>query len=277
MKGYIKFKQLIKGTVGINAYNFLVKMHRIMHSIPNIFYVPRYFWRKKKHIKRKSIVVIGDSHVNFFSGNEHIRRRPISRKYGGINISKDSNKMFDAIHIGPAIAYNVGKYGTTVKAREKIDFLCKHFISKEERILFSFGEIDLRFHVFKYTEQLNIDYKIVIDSILKKYMEFLFEYNNDYDVWVWGPIPSQKDEWYSNFSFPCTGTEIQRNMATAYFNEELEKLCQEKGIKFLTIFPDLVTEDYKTREEYISDGCHLSQKAWNIAREEFQIKNFEEL
>ena len=230
-----------------------------------------YFIAKESHKSRKSIVIIGDSHVNFFSGNECLNWYPISRYSGGINKCRNHNKNVDAIHLGPALAYSLNRYGSTTRAREKIDILRKSYFQKHDNIICVFGEIDIRVHVLRQAEINHVDYFTVIDNIVENYVNFMSILRDDgYNVWCWGPIASQKDSWNINLEYPRYGTEVMRNLATEYFNNKLEMVCNEKNIGFVTIFPDLITKEYQTKYEYISDECHLSQKAWEFAIPKFR-------
>lgn len=245
--------------------------YRLFELIAKIICKFTYYFAKKSHKLRKSIVILGDSHVNFFSGNEHINWYPLSISSGGINKCINNNKNVDAIHLGPALAYSLNKYGSTNRTREKIDILRKSYFLKNDCIICVFGEIDIRVHVLKQAEINHVDYSTVIDNIVENYVNFMSILCNDgYSVWCWGPIPSQKDSSQINPELPFYGTEVMRNLATEYFNNKLEMVCHEKNIGFVSIFSDLITKEYQTKCEYISDGCHLSQKAWEFAIPKFR-------
>lgn len=264
-----KAKEMFKFFFGIKAYELFLNIYHCCNPV----LIGRYFYRCYNHRKRKSIVVLGGSHVNFFGGNEYITWKPLIFFWnsGAVNISKTIYRQIDAIHLGPALAYNMNKYGTTVKAREKVDLLRKNFFMQTDTIICSFGEIDLRVHVIKNAQKKNKDHRDITQNILNNYMEFLIDLKKGgYNVICWGPIASQKDNWVLNPLLPRSGTEQERNRATEYFNKQLEKLCKDNNIKFATIFPHLITSEYITKEEYISDGCHLSQKAWVYAERELR-------
>lgn len=130
----------------------------------------------------KNFFVIGDSHVNFFSGHEKITWFPIIYNNQPIDIRCSPQpliKNFFFFHLGPALAYNLNKYGTKTQAREKIDFLLNSgIIPKGSAILCAFGEIDLRVHVLKQAAEKNISFECVADEVLNNYMEFLTTLNN---------------------------------------------------------------------------------------------------
>jgi len=223
-----------------------------------------------------TIKVIGDSHCNFFSGHELICFKKINKT--GINNCNDLLDKFTTFHLGPALAYNLNKYNTQTQAREKVEYLIKsQLVPNNSTIICCFGEIDIRVHVLKQAKEQNKSIESVIHNILNNYLEFLLFLKQNNSVYVWGPIPTQKDgleeNEYIKKYFPCYGTEIDRNKATMIFNQELKKICEENDIGFLSIFDKLIDENYHTKIDYIADGCHLSQKAWVYANDELAKYN----
>ncbi len=225
------------------------------------------------HYQQDTIVVLGDSHVNFFSGNELLHFEPIGQD---INICPSKNKLpFTALHLGPCLAYQCNNYESTSQFRSKIDYLTKYFIKPGATILCCLGEIDLRVHVFQQTQKQHKAYEEIVDNILKQYMTFLCSLKaKGYQVYCWGPIATQKDSCPLDPNFPRVGSEMFRNKATAYFNQQLSDLCALQDIGFLSIFPQIVTTEYETLDQYLSsDKCHLSQSALPFAIEGFKKIN----
>lgn len=222
------------------------------------------------HHRNNTIIVLGDSHVNFFSGNETLSFLPIGEK---INTCENLHfSWFTPLHIGPCLAYNCNRFQTTYSFREKVEYLCQNFIKPHAKILCCLGEIDLRVHVFKQTKLQNKTYQQIVDDILEQYLQFLLRLQkSDYQVSCWGPIASQKESCPLDPNFPRNGSETDRNLATAYFNQKLSDLCQAHNILFLSIFEQMVTPDYQTRDEYLSiDHCHLGQSALPLALSEWE-------
>ena len=139
----------------------------------------------------------------------------------------------------------------------------------------AFGEIDCRVHVLRQAEKRGGDFRPVVDEIAANYLEFLKYAAQEHPVYVWAAVPSQKDDEQDNPAFPRYGTELQRNAATKYFNCKMKTLCDENGFKFFSIFDKLIDSNGRTKSEYIADGCHLSQKAWRFAAEEFRRQGIE--
>lgn len=216
-----------------------------------------------RHILEGTIIVMGDSHTCFFSGNEDLARIPIKN---GISTCNQKNDMpFTVLHLGPCLAYNSDRYGSKNQVREKIEWLDKHFLLQNDTIIISLGEIDIRTHVFKYSD--SDTYKESVDEIISHYKELLFWLKDrGYNVICYGPIGSLKDSVSPDEYRPKTGSEEQRNMAGRYFNKELNKLCDENGLKFFTLFYDMVNDDNITDARFLSDDdLHLGQYGYQLA------------
>lgn len=212
-----------------------------------------------RHREKNTVLVIGDSHVNFFSGNEELSFIPIGND---VNTCQQVNGLpLTVLHMGPALAYNSNRYGSHTKFREKLDWLREEFLQKGDRIICVLGEIDMRAHVFKEANSQNRLYQEIVDRIVENYCEFLLWLKNlGYEVYCYGPIASQKDSAPNTPDHPRVGSEQDRNRATEYFTNKMIAFCMENGIDFLTFFDEMITKDYETKEEFLSkDRFHLGQ------------------
>ncbi len=217
------------------------------------------------HHLNDTIIVLGDSHVNFFSGNENLTFIPIGND---INVCPTiTTYPFTALHLGPCLAYNCNKANSSTLFQEKVEFLCYNFIKPNAHIICCLGEIDLRVHVFRQTKLQQRSYQEIVDDILAEYIPFLLSLKEQgFHVYCWGPIASQQEVCPLDPEFPRTGSETERNMATAYFNQQLRLLCKQHGITFLSIFEQMITDNFETKDTYLSsDHCHLSQRALELA------------
>ena len=222
------------------------------------------------HIKRNTIWVIGDSHVNFFSGNEQLSFIPVGND---INTCRNvNNTPFSILHMGPCLAYNSNSYGTSSQFREKLDFLLSDIIEPAAKIMFVLGEIDIRAHVFKECERQNCDYRKVTHSSIENYIKMMKEVcDQGFKVLCFGPIASQSEALQTEDTYIRWGSEVERNRATAYFNDELEHACESASIGFVTILKQMITDDWHTKTEFISsDGVHLSQSIMPLVISELE-------
>ena len=227
-----------------------------------------------EHIRMKTTYAVGDSHVNFFSGNEELSFIPVGND---INTCRKAGELpFSVFHMGPCLAYNSLTFNTSTKFREKLDYLLCDIIEDEADIMFVMGEIDIRAHVFKESNKRGCDYRTIVDDIVKNYINMMrMVKERGYKVFCFGPIASQSDTVPSGGVFLRYGSEIERNHATEYFNYILKEMCTKEEIKFASIFDQMITSDYKTKTELLcSDGCHLSQKALDIVVNVLMENNF---
>lgn len=226
------------------------------------------------HYRNNTIIVLGDSHVNFFSGNELLSFIPIGHDINTCDATHLSH-YFTPLHLGPCLAYHCNELQTLTHFSEKWDYLCNHFIKPNATIICSLGEIDLRVHVFRQTILQNKSYEEIVDDILQQYYTFLLQMKNQgYSLYCWGPIATQTDACPIDPNFPRNGSEEDRNHATAYFNQQLSAFCKQHDIGYLSIFEQMITPNFKTRSEYLSaDYCHLSQRALPLAWQEWKKLN----
>ncbi|MCR5012118.1 MAG: SGNH/GDSL hydrolase family protein [Lachnospiraceae bacterium] len=219
------------------------------------------------HIRNDSIVVLGDSHVYFFSGNEGLSYTPIGH---GISLCPRANSLnLTVLYLGPVLAFTCLKPGSTAGFSEKLSFLKADFITPGARILISLGEIDIRMHVLKQAEMQKRPTESIIDDILTNYGTLIASLQSEgFKISCWGPIASQKDGIPEDPRFPRLGSEKERNSATLYFNRQLEKTCHRCGAGYFSIYDRLVDVQGFTKEEYLSDDhFHLSQRAMPLAME----------
>ena len=246
-----------------------------LRNLNHIFwsYLSARKWMRRQR-QLNSIVVVGDSHVNFFSGNENISFTPFyyrsikdnfkTKIY--INTCSDKLDHFSTLHLGPCLAYSVCRDKSSTLTKEKLLFLFeKEIIPRGARVLFSFGEIDIRVHVIKQAIKQQKSVSEICEEIISGFLNQLLEFRSKYDikVYCWAPPPSQNESLSFNKEFPTYGTEIERNKVTLIFEEILAEKCEEFSFTFLSITKMLIDEEYRTKKNFISDdSCHLSQKAW---------------
>ena len=225
------------------------------------------------HVLNHTIWVVGDSHVNFFSGNEELSFIPIGND---INTCRQVGELpFSVFHLGPCLAFNANKYGTTSRFREKLEYLLANVIEEKAKIMFTMGEIDIRAHVFKETEKQGCSFEAIVDGILENYVDMMKSVRDKgYTVSCFGPIASQSDGVPADEEvFTRFGTEEDRNRATGYFTHRLEEMLKIESIPFLSVFEQMVSEDGYTKYQYLCpDLCHLGQAALPLVKEELRQK-----
>ena len=168
MAGYSlaqRFIDILRGKRNLQLYNFIR-----FKSLWN-----------EKHKRNNAIVVLGDSHCGFFAGNETLKLlNIINAPREVINFYDDKLPQFCTVHIGQSLAYNLNRYGSTTMTREKVDLLFNQkWFNSNAKILFSFGEIDLRVHVLRQAEKQNVSYEIIVDNVIENYLQFLLWNKNN--------------------------------------------------------------------------------------------------
>jgi hypothetical protein len=206
---------------------------------------------------------IGDSHSAVFSGEENMQPIwPIPA----------ANKLpyFRSYRIGPATAYQL---------ENKIPIINEIIkdISENDKVMFCFGEVDIRAHLLKQSIEQNKPIENIIDECVNRYFDVIKTYkNNGVDIIIWGPIAS----WNANHPYtggPSYGSNIERNEITKYFTEKLETLAKVEDIPLITIFYDMLNEDGTTNSFFLDDWAgshmHLSQRALPTIIDKLEKKN----
>lgn len=208
---------------------------------------------------------IGDSHSAVFSGVDEMT--PIWPQR-----SKDTLPYFRSYRIGAATAYQLA---TKIPIID--DIIAKAPILKTDKILFIFGEVDVRAHLIKQQIEQQRTLSDVVEECVNRYFEVIKHYKEQgYNVAVFGPIAS----WHPSKQYtggPSFGTCEERNIVTSRFNNYLKNFCSDNDIEFTTIFYDMIDLKFITKPEYLDDWegshIHLLQKAMPLILNEFKRKN----
>lgn len=234
-----------------------------------------------KHKLGKSVIVLGNSHANFFGLDEtpadfqeaiHIDKFNVGINFCDRTLTKFPKSKFSVFHLDPVLAYNLNKHNTKSLGLEKVEYMInKKYFNKNATIILCFGEIDVRAQVFKQAKKSNQQIDIIINNILKNYLEFLLylkQYN--YKIYCWGVTPSKNVA--TDISIADI-SEIEINKAKELFNKKLENICNIHNFGFINIFNKLINPDYTLKENYTFDGYHLNQQAWNFAEQALKNAN----
>ena len=181
------------------------------------------------------MIVIGDSHISMFKNTKayHFQNRPHTA----------------------CMLHNYHK--------ELLKILNRH---KKETILFIFGEVDCRIHVFNTMKTLDRDYDIVIEDIVENYLEYvrmLIEYYG-FDVRVLTIPPAGCQDNYYNLKYYASYD--LRKIFNYYFNYCLIKSnltmpynplpCTVPIINYVKY----VVDPFGRKKDYILDEVHLNNK-----------------
>ncbi len=201
------------------------KFHLLEHSINESSF-------KLKAFSDKGAVILsfGDSHSDIFSCNPSITH----------------------LRVGSGTAYNLNNDSSSSGTRIKILSRLKLYLASKTYIILTFGEIDLRAHVYKQSSIQNKLPELVVNDVVSNYMEFIDELMSlGFKVLVNGPHCGGGIRQSSS-------SEEERNYICEYLNRELMRETEFRKIPFATLY-DLVVDPISRRNirEFYFDDNHL--------------------
>jgi len=210
---------------------------------------------------------IGDSHSAVFSGEE--KMQPVWP-------DRASNLIpyFESYRIGPSTAYQLHNKQSIIES-----VLLNPSVNENDKLMFCFGEVDIRAHLIKQSNLQNRSINDVVCECVSRYVNALLYYKKfNKEILIWGPIASWSDKKpYIDFQTkepgPSYGSNIERNNVTKIFNQYLIDLCVENNFQFVSIFEKMLNNDGTTNPYYIMDHIHLSQNAMPLIINELKNKN----
>jgi len=211
---------------------------------------------------KDKIFAVGDSHVRFLSGCDEGSYDRHAAGQGVIRFEGYSSK-FIGLHVGPGLAFNLNTPNTRNHSREKVEELIgTGALPKGAKVMFSFGEIDCRFHVCRHADRQADAIEAVVDGIADEYAIFLdWVAAQGFSPSVWGiPSVSRLGE-TSDQQNPVYGSYEQRLMAADRFNARLKDICKTRDMPFLCVLDKVSDESGNPRQDLFFDVLHLSQRA----------------
>jgi hypothetical protein len=214
-----------------------------------------YSYLYAKIFNRPLIHVIGDSHSWAFK-----RNRP-----------------FIIHNIGPATAYNLINKNSTVRSNEKLFDIIGKIDLKRDMVILVFGEIDSRVHF--YNQHKKSDEKVSIDELMDKtisnYGEVLGQLDSmGVSFFVYGILPAprnimryptyatekMKEELFNEFkaNYPYLAPAEARSRMNKQFNDKLKRFCQDKGYRYIDIYPVVADGDGFISDDYAADEIHVN-------------------
>ena len=189
------------------------------------------------------IYVFGNSHANTFAGAAP-----------GATGVWSSDGRFSSYSLGPVIAYNFknNHYPRVLELLDEIE------VGNNDYVLLAVGEVDHRWHLPKRA----VDTATSIESVSVECVDRFFESfmdlkSKNYNVIGWGSHPSTTSGHHEDAGSPVFGDCLTRNLIGKCWNKRLSELCSQNDIPFVSIFDDLVDENYLTKMEFYIDYCHL--------------------
>lgn len=193
----------------------------------------------RKILNKPTYYVIGDSHtLNFI------------------------HEAFYINHVGPATAYKLSFKRSTTNSREKTLKIIEGFYkNKPVNVIFVFGELDARIHIYKYSKENKIAIDKTIARTINSYISFLKYIKKKFpliNIFVFNILPTGEEGNIYNFSF--YPDEKQRRDIIKKMNNRLKAQCYENNFSFIYIYDSLVNKGGYRRKEYIHDKVHFNRK-----------------
>lgn len=177
----------------------------------------------------------------------------VIRTFGDSRATKGWNDIPDVITytIGPKLCFSIGRDGIDIK---------KFGANNGDTVIFCFGEIDCRCHIYKHITETN-SYKQIIDGIVDNYFAKIKTAVDGFDnlkTCVYNVVPPvQSFNTLSNLEYPLIGLDDQRKAYVLYFNEKLQQKCVEYNFLFFNIYDKYVDDNGYLNKSLSDDNVHI--------------------
>ena len=128
-----------------------------------------------------------------------------------------------------------------------------------DTVIFCFGEIDCRCHVYKQVVAQHRSYRDILDELCEGYLDALTTIcresgKKDLQIVVYNIVPPSRMEWVTqDTALPHVGSDEERRTYTEHLNQLLREGCRARGFGFFDIYDYYLGDDgFLCREK--SDG-----------------------
>ena len=186
------------------------------------------------------------------------------------------HEYFKINHIGPATAYKLGFKKSTTGSRGKvIKILNKLYKEKPINVIFVFGELDVRIHINKASNEKKLGVSEVIDETVSSYISFLEFVKNKYpliNIYVFNVLPQGEEE--NIYNYPFYASREKRKKIASEMNEKLKKIVKIKRFNFINVYDQLVDSKGRRIKKFVFDDVHFNRKIMPFVVK--VLKNLEE-
>lgn len=168
-------------------------------------------------------------------------------------------------HLGPILCYS---FGREKMARCNISNF--NNLKENDSIIFCFGEIDCRCHIYKHVSDTK-SYQSIIENIVDNYVDAI-QTNIDQckvslkHVCIYNVVPpTQKHNTIEDPHYPYCGSDEERKSYILYFNQCLQQKCVEKKWVFFDIYHfytdsnGFLLKNMSDTKVHIGDGRYLKE------------------
>jgi hypothetical protein len=225
------------------------------------------------------VYIIGDSHVSIFSGVDTINNGEIhiqpewnycyTIKDGQFISLRPHNPFIKnlngviAVKFGSNTAYNLKN-----KINKFDEIISAYDITKNDKLLLCFGEIDIRAHLGFKSEEKGCELTEIIKECVDRYIDVLNELKEkNLAVGVFAPTASLPNELVYTIGRNYKNSQT-RNKITTEFNDYLKIKCVENDFIFKDIHKKMLRDDYSSDPKYFKDNIHVSKHVLPFILEE---------
>lgn len=172
------------------------------------------------------------------------------------------HEAFIIKHIGPATAYKLSFEKSSTNSKKKvINIVNKIYKKKHINVIFVFGELDARIHIYKISMEKNIDIDILINRTVESYMNFINLIKKKFPlitIYIFNVLPQGEEG--NIYKFPYYASINKRREIAEKMNKLLEKYTKRNNIKFINIYNKLIEKNGRRKKEYVFDDVHFNRK-----------------
>lgn len=162
-------------------------------------------------------------------------------------------------HLGAATAYNLSNPQSSTRSYQKLQEILLKINRRRSIIIFEFGEIDCRLHIYNFYRQNHRrkSLKQIIVKTISRYLQVVQEtVNQGFQVAILSPTPAgveeniYKKEFFANFK--------QRSSITSNFQRLLKNEAQKRGLMYLDLYSHVSSKDGGIKNKFRLDEVHLN-------------------
>jgi hypothetical protein len=179
--------------------------------------------RLHRLMSKNKILVLGDSHVEVFSNRQFLLTYP--------------KTYFDVCSVGGATASGLENPRSKTQAFQIFDKALKE--KDYDEIIVMLGEVDTGFVIWYRAQKYDVDVMKMFKQAVDNYANFLDKVKQSGDLTVLStPLPTINDSSSGEIAHTrkeITTTQKERVDLTLSFNQAIQRLCEEKNIKYINL------------------------------------------
>lgn len=201
-----------------------------------------------------------------------LRGLPVIHVIGDSHSLLFQSPLFHIHYIGPATAFNLKSDTSSTKSKQKIYSILSS-LPQNSIVLFVFGEIDCRIHIYDKSIKGKISISKSIQHTIASYDEFISTVKKGFPSLIFAVFnivpPGEQNNIYHIKNY---ASYLQRLSITQEVNIFINDFCKKNDIVFIDIFNRLI--DQKKRiQKYIFDDVHYNSKIVPFVIQALQEEN----